>query len=155
MKRTPLKRKSATKRRTTSPRCERQRCNKRAEIEGLCVSHAEQRADDLMSLWVRARDHFCMANFEHECSGRFQAAHIIGRRNQAVRYDPRNVWSLCDKAHPKVDQHTAFGIKVDWALSLLGEDGFAALREDARVMTDRRQAIEAALGWLAPLEAVS
>ena len=61
MKRSPIKRKATTKRRTTPPRCSVQRCNKRAEIRGWCISHAEQRADRLFSRWVRDRDDRCTA----------------------------------------------------------------------------------------------
>lgn len=147
MKKTPLKRKRAIKRRTTTPRCRFQRCNKRAEIDGMCVSHAEKSAWAVFSLMVRMRDGRCTAEgvLEGDHQLPLQAAHIVGRRNQAVRYDPLNVHALCSAHHLVVDQAGQEHAKYRWAVSLLGEDGYAALMERARPMTDRRIAIEAAL----------
>lgn len=146
MKRTPLKRKRATPRRTTSPRCASLRCNKPGSP--LCVTHTEQRADRLFSLYVRNRDGACTANFPHDCDGFLQAAHIIGRRNQSVRYDPRNVHALCRAAHMLVDQHGREGIKYQWALSRIGFDAFLDLTEESRAMTKRKDAAGTALAWL-------
>jgi hypothetical protein len=144
MKRTPLKHKSATKRRTTSPRCTMQRCNGRAEIAGLCVSHAEKRAWREFSLFIRTRDARCTAAevLGTPCLGDgLQAAHIVGRRNQAVRYDPENVHAACPGHHMTVDQAGQEHAKYRWAVALLGESGYAALMERANVMGDRREAI--------------
>ena len=152
-----LPRKRPKPRRTTSPRCSNQRCKKRAEIRGLCVSHAEQRADRLFSRWVRDRDGRCTAAgvLDGECKGTLQAAHIVGRRNHAVRYDPRNVHALCAAHHYTVDQHGQEHAKHRWAENAVfdmerpGDHLLDDLYRDAGdFTTNRRQAIEEALGWL-------
>lgn len=140
-----LARKRATKRRTTSPRCERQRCNKRAEIVGLCLSHAEKQAWTEFSLFIRERDARCTAAdvFDTDCEGlpMLQAAHIVGRRNQAVRYDPENVHAACPGHHMLIDQAGREHAKYRWATALLGEEHYAALMARANEMGDRREAI--------------
>lgn len=143
-----LPKKRAKPRRTTSPRCARQRCNKRAEILGLCVSHAEERAWEEFSTWIRQRDARCTAAWvlDTPCLGRLQAAHIVGRRNQAVRYDPANVHAACQGHHMMIDQAGAEHAKYRWAMSLLGEEGYEALMQRAAVMGDRREAIRRQLG---------
>ena len=146
MKRSPLRRKSPTKRRTTSPRCTVQRCSKPGDP--LCVTHTEQRADRLFSLFIRNRDGRCTANFHHDCGQSLHAAHIIGRRNQSVRYSPANVHALCPAAHILVDQHGREGIKYQWALSRLGFDAFVDLTEESRAMTKRKDSAQTALAWL-------
>jgi hypothetical protein len=148
MKRTPLKSKAAKPKRTTSPRCKRQRCNKRAEIEGMCVSHAEEEADQSFQTWVKQRDGWmCTAVgvLPHTCLPVMQAAHIVGRRNHTVRYDPQNVHCLCLAAHKLVDQTGREHAKYRWAVSILGEDGYADLMDRAIPITDRRLSIEMAL----------
>lgn len=148
MKRTPITRKRAKPRRTTSPRCANRQCNKRAEIRDLCVSHAEQRADAAFSIAIRNRDACCTAAavLETSCIGVLQAAHIVGRRNQSVRYDPANVHTCCAAHHMTVDQAGQEHAKVSWAVSILGEEGYWALMARASVMGDRREAIRTALG---------
>lgn len=150
MKRTELRRKRPTKRRTTTPRCSVQRCSNRAEIRGWCISHAENRADRLFSRWVRDRDGRCTAAgvLDGECRGILQAAHVNGRRKYSVRFDVRNVISLCAAHHYLVDQHGHEAEKRLWATSVLGQAEYDRLMLDALVHTKRRQAIEEALEWL-------
>ena len=135
-------------RRTTTPRCKVQRCNKRAEIAGWCISHAERRADDMFSVWVRQRDEYrCTAAgvLEGECKLAAQAAHVVGRANHTVRYDPRNVHSLCQAHHMLVDQQGHEAAKYHWAVWLLGETAYQELMDDAREITDRRASVMAYL----------
>lgn len=131
----------------TAERCKSQRCKKRAEIEGLCVSHAERLADARFSWAVRYRDARCTAAgvLNGDCNGGLQAAHIVGRRNHSLRYDPRNVHALCQRHHMTVDQHGQEGAKYRWAVSILGEDGYDQLMFDAIAITDRRESIREAL----------
>lgn len=152
MKRSAMPRKRTAPRRTTSPRCANQRCKKRAEIAGLCVSHAEQRADRLFSRWVRDTDGRCTAAgvLAGECKGILQAAHIVGRRNYSVRFcvSPRNVWSLCAAHHYTVDQHGQEHAKYRWALAVLGADDYDVLMEIAARRGNRREATFDALHFL-------
>ena len=146
-----MKRKRSTPRRTTSPRCTTRSCTKRAEIHGLCVSHAEQRADRLFSKWVRARDGRCTAAgvLGGECKGMLQAAHIVGRRNHSVRFDPSNVHALCAAHHYTVDQHGQENAKYRWACHVLGAEGHERLMSVwANQGTKRRTSIDNALLWL-------
>lgn len=146
MKRAPMPRKRAKPRRTTSPRCSSQRCKKRAEIRGLCISHAENRADRLFSRWVRDRDGRCTAAgvLDGECKGILQAAHIVGRRNHAVRYDPHNCWTACAAHHYTIDQHGQEAAKHLWAKAVLEDTtwDYEWLMWHARRPVKRRASIE-------------
>lgn len=147
---TPLRKKAAKKRRTTSPRCSNRQCHQRAVAAGFCISHAEKRADDLFSLWIRERDAQCTAEgvLPTPCRGRLQCAHVIGRRKQTTRFDPANAHGACEGHHQHVDQHESLGAKYRWAVSRLGEDGWARLMERSRITTPRLVAVTAALEWL-------
>lgn len=114
---------------------------------GLCIGHAEAEADRLFSLWVRARDGRCTAKtlFESPCSGPLQCAHIIGRRNKAVRFDPDNAHALCAAHHAKVDQHESLGGKYEWIVAVLGEERWQALVERARIPAARFVVVEETL----------
>jgi hypothetical protein len=150
-----LPKKRSKPRRTTSPRCRKQRCNKRAEIDDLCVTHADDEAWHLFSKYIRDRDARCTAagvleSFMGGCEGGLQAAHIVGRTNQRVRYDPLNVHALCMAHHMTVDQSGREHAKYAWAVAVLGEDGYEDLMARARPRLDRREAIRAALEQLKP-----
>jgi hypothetical protein len=150
-RRTPLKAKRATPRRTLLPRCKVGRCKQIARIDGWCIPHAEHEADRRFSLWVRARDGRCTAAevlTDRPCEGRLQAAHIEGRAKKSTRYDPDNVWTLCERHHRIVDQHAMHAAKARWAVAVLGVDGYHELIERAATTTDRTTAIERALDWL-------
>ena len=154
----PLPRKRATARRKPAIVCGSARCKRRPSPgSSLCVSHTEQRADRLFSVWVRKRDGGCTYVLEKHIDGRdgpcgvttaLQAAHVIGRRNKAVRFDPENVHALCSAHHVMVDQHGREGAKFDWAIAVLGPGRFGALRERARTPKDRATAALEALEWL-------
>lgn len=159
MKRSPMPRKAARPRRKPAVTCATLRCKRRPGTNApMCVQHLEAKADRLFSLWVRERDGYC-TYIRHSGYGwqlvdrcnvgtGIQAAHIIGRRNKAVRFDPANVHALCPAHHVMVDQHGREHAKYDWAVSLLGESGFAALRERARIPKPRITAALEALEWL-------
>lgn len=140
-----LPRRRATPRRTTSPRCVRQRCNRRAEIADLCVPHAEVAADTAFSAYVRGRDRGCTAVGvlpSTACSGDLQAAHIVGRGNHATRYDPQNVHALCAAHHMRVDQSGREDAKYRWAIDRLGNDGYGELMIRASALVKRRTAVD-------------
>ena len=107
------------------------------------MSHAEQKAWKQFSLFVRLRDAHCTGAdvFDTPCVGILQAAHIVGRRNQAVRYDPDNVHAACEGHHRMVDQAGQEHAKYRWALAVLGAERYEALMQRANVMGDRREAI--------------
>ena len=134
--------------------CSRQRCSRRAQIAGLCVSHAEQMADARFSRFVRSRDRRCTAQDVLEgtrCAGPLQACHIVGRRRAVTRYDEANVHTCCAAHHRTIDQAGSEHAKYRWATSLLGEDGYAALMARAQVSGKRLIEVEKAysryLGW--------
>lgn len=144
-----LPRRRVKPRRTTSPRCSRQRCEHRAEIDGLCVSHAEQLADKVFQAFVRERDDRCTGRHvlsEVDCTGGLQAAHVIGRGNHATRYDPENCHALCMAHHMYVDQSGREAAKYRWATAILGRNAYIALMDRGRHQTARRASIIDALG---------
>lgn len=59
-------------------------------------SKLRKKADILFSKYIRQRDGRCL-----KCgkTGNLQCAHIIGRRNYRLRYDPQNSISLCYACH--------------------------------------------------------
>jgi len=116
----------------------------------MCISHAEQTADDAFSLWIRERDGRCTGAgvLPGECEGHRQAAHTVGRKNHTVRYSPQNVGSLCQRHHIMVDQAGAEHAKFLWATHRLGVTGYSELMLAARPITPRREAVEAALSIL-------
>jgi hypothetical protein len=151
VKRTPIKRKRATPRRTTTPRCTIRGCKKPAKIRSWCVSHAEQTADRLFSRWVRDRDGRCTAAgvLDGECKGILQAAHIVGRRNHSVRFEPYNVHSLCAAHHYTVDQHGQEHAKQRWIQANVKPGTLDDLHERAHQLTKREASVANALSWLA------
>lgn len=153
MKRAPMPRRRTGKpRRKPAVTCSTRSCSRRPAGNGLCVQHLEARADRLFSLWVRARDGRCTYPVypEQPCgmTTALQAAHYIGRRNKAVRFDPDNVHALCSQHHVMVDQHGREHAKHDWILAVLGEWDMALLHGRARTPKDRITAALEALAWL-------
>lgn len=55
-----------------------------------------KRADELFSKYIRQRDGKCV-----KCGKQtsLQCAHIVGRRNFHLRYDPQNAITLCYRCH--------------------------------------------------------
>lgn len=60
------------------------------------ASYYKQKADGLFSQYVRRRDGCCLRCGKTES---LQCAHIIGRRNHRLRYDPQNAITLCYACH--------------------------------------------------------
>lgn len=144
-----LTKKRTKPRRTTSPRCETQRCKKPAKIEGRCITHAEREADRLFSLWIRDRDQRCTyADLmgASDCKGPLQAAHVYSRRYMATRYNPANVHALCAGHHLMVDTHQAH--KDEWAIARIGVAMFDILRSASIAGLSRVESVTAALEWL-------
>lgn len=111
MKRTAVLKRRATPRRTTSPRCSVQRCDRRANAGQWCKTHAERKADAMFSAYIRNRDGGCIAQTrswlgaEFSCAGPLQCAHLISRRYHATRFDPLNAVALCAAHHRWLDTH--------------------------------------------------
>lgn len=156
MKRSPMPRRSAKPKKRKPHACAVRSNTHTGPARSLqggpsyCAKHAEQRADRLFSLWVRDRDGRCTASpvFHTDCDGPLQAAHIVGRRNQRVRYSPANVHAVCRAHHIAIDQHGREGAKYDWAVFVLGETQFTDLRIKARQTANRLDAALSALAWL-------
>lgn len=97
----PLPKKRKTKRRTTSPRCDRQRCTRpqagiTEQLVGLCKTHLVREADRLMSLHVRSEVGQCQACGSTQT---LQWAHVHSRRYLAIRWDRENSTCLCARCH--------------------------------------------------------
>lgn len=135
-----------------APRCSRLRCDRRAEIAGWCIQHAEKEADERFSRWVRARDGACTFPRIGDCRGILQAAHGVGRGNHRTRFDPENVHALCERHHKMVDQHGREGLKRQWLTAALGVQGYDQLMDRSLEPRDRREAVEAALDALQVVE---
>lgn len=128
MKRTPLRRKAAKKKRTTSPRCDKQRCDRRAEVEivtpfateagplpegvphlgpvgvmveRFCKQHAKKLADKLARQVVLYRDGYrCQRCGKTDREGAvIQWAHIIRRGALSIRWKEDNAVALCAECH--------------------------------------------------------
>lgn len=56
----------------------------------------QKRADKLFSVYIKQRDSRCL-----RCSSqyRLECAHIVGRANKRLRYDPMGSVTLCNKCH--------------------------------------------------------
>lgn len=102
MKRVPLKRKRATSRRTTSPRCVVQRCGKRATHDQWCLTHATRKADTMFSLWARKDMPWCAKCGATE---RLQWAHVHSRRYKAIRWHRHNYVILDARCHAYFTHH--------------------------------------------------
>ena len=150
MKRTAIKRTRTKPRTYKTPRCSVQRCNKAARIEGMCVTHAERKADTLFSKWVRTHEPACTMTrvLSTPCGGPLQAAHGEPRGNHTVRYDPRNVHSVCRDHHMKLDAGSKHALKAEWLRALLGTEGYLRLVDHAMTPVNKNDAIESALHWL-------
>jgi hypothetical protein len=156
VKRSPMPRRRTTKRKPRANACvvrSKTHTGPARNLQGgpfYCAKHAEQRADRLFSLWVRDRDRRCTAApvFHSPCVGGLQAAHIVGRRNKRVRFNPANVHAVCAGHHRAIDQHGQEDIKYRWALHVLGELQWIELSVKARQTADRHAAALTALAWL-------
>ena len=105
-----LKKKRTKPRRTRTPRCTKQRCNKPASLAGLCKSHATREADRVFSLTVRGYGEcYGKTGFwtgpEFKCAGVLQCAQLISRRYRNTRWNRHNAVPLCGAHHRWFDTH--------------------------------------------------
>jgi len=108
VKRTPIERKSATKRRTTLPRCSNRQCHKPAKVQGWCATHGMREADRLARETVLERDVMCVAGLvgdAYRCDGPPQWCHVHSRSYHVIRHDPRNAVRLCRNHHAYYTHH--------------------------------------------------
>ena len=95
--------------------------------------------DKLFSRYIKLRDKYCQ-----RCgrSNSLQTAHLIGRRNHAVRYDPDNACLLCFYDHQYFHENPLE--LVEFFKARLGEEGFDMLNNRARITYPKpdKQAIE-------------
>ena len=82
MRRTPLKRRKGLRARPSR-------------------SSQRRKADALFSAFIRDRDRICQAAGRdgRNCGGRLQCAHLEGRRNYRLRFEPMNAIALCEGHH--------------------------------------------------------
>lgn len=138
----------------SKPKCTVRNCKRPARILGkLCSQHGMLKADTLLSAWVRGRDKTCTAEgmFDLNCKGVLQAAHIVGRKNYATRYDAANVHALCAAHHYFLDKPGREGHKWQWGrLRFPNDHHLEALYERSLRKTDRASVIGETLvsfGW--------
>lgn len=62
----------------------------------LTTAQLKKKADTLFSEYIRKRDKRCLRCGK---TTSLQCAHIIGRRNHRLRYDPQNAITLCYACH--------------------------------------------------------
>ncbi len=149
MKRTPLKRKAAKRKRGPAVTCSNRQCRKRVDVEGFCTTHSYKEADRRFSLFIRARDGRCMAAglFGLSCRGPLQNAHIIRRGSyKATLFDPENCVAMCKAHHVFVDLHQ---VHLDnFAEGHLGIEGYQRLKIKALHGGKRRDEIVKVFAWL-------
>lgn len=86
-------------------------------------------ADVWFSKAVRKRDGACMVCFKTEAN---ECAHIVGRRNKAVRWCAMNALSLCHYHHRHFTENPlAFN---DFLMGIYGEGHLELLREKSRAI---------------------
>jgi hypothetical protein len=84
-------------------------------------------ADMWFSKCVRARDRHCLYCGNQQSN---ECAHIVGRRNKAVRWDMMNAVCLCHHHHRHFTENPlAFN---DWLRMILGEAHLDILREKSQ-----------------------
>lgn len=85
--------------------------------------------DALFSKYVRLRDRCCQRC--GRAGGRLEAAHMFGRGQRSVRYDPENCYAMCgglspNSCHRWLDTHTTE--KMAWLKARIGEERYHALQ---------------------------
>lgn len=88
--------------------------------------------DARFSKWIRLRDKACQ--YCGRSDRRLEAAHIFGRGQHSVRYDPENVFAMCggpnvNVCHRYLDTHDTE--KKAWLRARLGPERFDALARRA------------------------
>lgn len=101
-RKTALRSKAAKKKRTTSPRCVRLRCNNPIEVPelGLCKKHAKKMADTLFAVVVKQRDDYtCQVCGKTRENAVIECAHVVGRGELSIRFNLDNAMALCKGCH--------------------------------------------------------
>lgn len=126
MKRSPIKRGPKRK----APKSRKPTKRSQAKRSSRC-----KYADRMWSRYINARDGFCQMASD-ECSGRLEAAHIIGKQTgkHVIRWELDNGVLLCALHHRRFD-----GVfdKWSWAEKRLGTDRWEALQAKSRERWDR------------------
>ncbi len=88
-------------------------------------------ADRAFSECVRERANWrcekCGQQFSESARGSLQCAHIRGRREKSIRYDPLNALALCFSCHQHLDRNPE--IKERFVTIYLGKDNLKLLDE--------------------------
>ena len=89
--------------------------------------------DRLFSKYIRVRDKCCQVC--GQSNKRLEAAHIFGRGQKSVRFDPENCWAMCggpnqSSCHRYMDLHTTE--KMEWCRKKIGDERFNRLSVRAR-----------------------
>lgn len=124
--------------------CSIGRCKGR-KIPGLswCSKHTIKKCDELFSLQVRSVGR-CEADDGRPHNGNLQCAHGFSRSYKAIRWEPRNAFSLCGAHHTHYTHHP---IEWDlWMLDRLGVETYTELRTQA--LTHRTPDLELVLAEL-------
>lgn len=95
-------------------------------------------ADIWFSKAVRARDGHCVYCGNTQTN---ECAHIIGRRNKAVRWDMMNAVTLCHYHHRYFTENPLEF--TDWLRGLYGDGHLDILREKSRAIFKTTRAIRA------------
>jgi hypothetical protein len=111
--------------------CSVQRCYRRAEVAGMCKTHARDKADTLFSRFIRNRDGQCQAVGDH--AGILQCAHIIIRSYHAIRFEPMNAVALCAGHHVYFTERPVHW--EEWVKLQIGPTEYERLRR--RALDDR------------------
>lgn len=101
------------------------------------------KADDLFSKFIRARDGHCFF-----CNNpATQNSHFWGRGNSATRYDPENCDGVCGGCHMRHESNKQ-GLYREMKIKQLGEGGYKALEKRGRSIMKREDAIKQVMGLL-------
>lgn len=92
----------------------------------------QKKADSLFSKIVRARDGACRRCGKQET---LQCHHLISRTYRKVRFDERNGVTVCVGCHMFLTHRPLDN--EDFAISILGEEGWAELKTIARNVDSR------------------
>lgn len=85
-------------------------------------------ADTLFSKFIRQRDGACRRCGSSDAS--LQCHHLLTRTYRKIRFDPRNGVAVCYGCHKYLTHRPLEN--EDFAVSILGEETWAELREIAR-----------------------
>lgn len=149
LKRTPIKRKSATKKRrpkmpcSWSNRCPRSPRFVLSDDERYCPVHVKWVAKKLVGDFVKARDGRCvLADFnDSPCLGDLQWAHLIPQgRYPCLRYEPDNAIAACLRHHTAFDNAPVE--REWWMRDWLGDAKYTYLQAEAVRRNLERESVD-------------